>query len=121
MGFLLRSEILYHTASSPRRSDVESVKKKWLEMETLATQRYKDFFMTVCYVKPTSFFSFLCTPLSDLVLHGVNSSCVVESFLVCLLISDNRRTLAEKNTETIKETKTTILKGGAETLLAKCK
>lgn len=63
-----------------------------------------------------SFFSFLCNPLSDLVLHGVNSNCVVESFLVCLFISDNWRTLEEKNTET----KTTILKGGAETLLAKC-
>lgn len=76
-------------------------------------------------VKQTSLFSFLCTPLSDLVLHGVNRNCFVESFLVCLLISDNWRTLEgkkkKKSTETIKETKTTILKGGAETLLAKCK
>lgn len=75
MVSLWRSESLPLSASGPRRTD-----RRWQEMETLATLRYKDFFMAN---KLASFpFFALLSVISGPVFCGVNSNCVVESFLV---------------------------------------
>lgn len=101
MVSLWRSESLPLSASGPRRTDVESVNRRWQEMETLATLRNKDFFMAN-KLATFPFFALLSVIIGP-VLYGVNSNCVVESFLV-LLISDNWRAW-RKRAETIKDTK----------------
>lgn len=78
-------------------SDLESVNKKRLELQTPATRRYTDYVLSN---DKTTSFPFLA-PLIDHVLHGVASNCIVDSFHVCLLSSENWGTLEEKSPETI--------------------
>ena len=90
MAFLQRSEIPSLAATLPQRSNVESGNQKWLQMETLATLQYSDFNgCLLCHKKLASFpFYPLLSVISGLVLNELNSAYVLETFLICLLISD---------------------------------
>lgn len=79
MVFLWRSEILRLAVS-----DLESVNKKRLELQTPGTLRCTDYVLSN---NKTTSFPFLA-PLIDHVLHGVTSNCIVDSFVYWAVITE---------------------------------
>lgn len=86
MGFLLRSEILYQPhCFMPLEKRCRICKKKKMAGDGDQGHTTIQRLLHDCLFKSNkTSFSFLCAPLSDLVLHGVNDSCVGE----CLLMSE---------------------------------
>lgn len=82
MAFLLRSEIFHLTAPSPLRSDVDLYIQNGRRWRSWPHHHTKTF----SWQKLASFpFFALLSVISGLVLHGVNSDCVVEFFFVLFI------------------------------------